>query len=181
MCSRRKRKKKGLGVADEADEVLEPSFQTRRIASCIVAKVALLAFQPKPCRRLNVLSADRKGGSIATLGALPRRVRGCDEEIEVIPGHCPTRDQHGSLPRRLSQDVADLEPSSAEDTGRDLFKKSLRRSEVGESDVELEVLQVVRRLHPKRWIAVCVGLCPGADTALRNAMKVIQNERLLIF
>ena len=81
--------KEGLAVADEADEVIEPSFQTRRIASCIVAKVALLAFQSKPCRCLNVLRADRKGGSILTLGALPRRVCGCDEEIEVSRATAP--------------------------------------------------------------------------------------------
>jgi hypothetical protein len=89
----------------------------------------------------------------------------------------------------LGQDVADPESSWAEDTGRDLFEKGLRRSEVGESDVEREVLQVVRRLHPKRWIAVCVGLCPGADAAnlqpyvapLRDAVKVIQDKRLLVF
>src|SRR4029453_4275624 len=85
-------KEEGLTIADEADEVLEPSFQTRRIASRIVAKVALLAFQPKPCRRLNVLRADCKSGSIATLGALPCGICGCDEEIEVIAGHRATRD-----------------------------------------------------------------------------------------
>jgi hypothetical protein len=52
-------KEEGVTIADEADEVLEPSFQTCRSASRIVVKVALLAFQPKPCR-LNVLRADHK-------------------------------------------------------------------------------------------------------------------------